>query len=340
MEGRVSPLLLLTTALLAPPLEAAGAAALPAGELALLDKLRGRIEAVDRGLDGVLGVSVKDLNTGAGIELRATEVFPTASSIKAAVLYELYRQAEEGKIDLAEVTRPPLPRVNGGGVLEALGSQVSLTWRDLAVLMFGWSDNEATNVLTRRLGLEAINRRLLSLGLSETHMRRLMMDLDAARRGDENVSTPAELRRLMEVVYEGPGLSPSRASDLRLAAAAQKWGTAWIPASPFRQPLPDTLEILDKSGDLEGVRCVTAVVPLAGRPYAAALMTRYLRRGSDGEAAIREISAALYETFDRLARSSEYGRVIGERCRGRQRSGLGEWPRYGIATWYMSAPPE
>jgi beta-lactamase class A len=299
-------------ALLTAPLGATGAAApeLPAKEQLLLDKLRLRIEAVDRSLEGVLGVSVRDLKTGAGLEIRGATVFPTASSIKAAVLYELYRQAEEGKIDLAEVTRPSLPRAGGGGVLEALGPQVSLTWRDLAVLMFGWSDNEATNVLTRRLGLEAVNRRLLSLGFSETHMRRLMMDLDAARRGDENVSTPAELRRLMEVVYEGPGLSPPRASDLRSVAAVQKWGTPWIPASPFRQPLPETLEILDKSGDLEGVRCVTAVVALPGRPYAASIMTSYLRRGADGEAAIREISAALYDTFDRLARSSEYGRVI------------------------------
>ena len=179
--------------------------------------------------------------------------------------------------------------------------------------MFGWSDNEATNVLVRRLGLPAVNQRLVALGFSQTRMRRLMMDLEAARRGDENVSTPGELRRLMEVVYEGPGLSPARASDLRSVAGVQKWGTARSTASPFRQPLPDTLLVLDKSGDLEGVRCVTAVVPLKGRPYAVAIMTSYLRRDADGEAAIREVSAAIYETFDRLARASEYGRVISER---------------------------
>ena len=42
-------------------------------------------------------------------------------------------------------------------------------------------------------------------------------------------------------------------------------------------------------------------------------MTAYLRRDADGEAAIREISAALYETFDRLARSSDLGRIISEK---------------------------
>ena len=38
-------------------------------------------------------------------------------------------------------------------MLQELGDKVSLTWRDLAVLMMGWSDNEATNVLIDRLGM-------------------------------------------------------------------------------------------------------------------------------------------------------------------------------------------
>ena len=74
----------------------------------LLAKLRARVEAVDAGLDGVLGLSLKDLKTGATVmELRPAEPFPTASSIKLAVIYELYRQAEEGRIDLAAPHHPP-----------------------------------------------------------------------------------------------------------------------------------------------------------------------------------------------------------------------------------------
>jgi len=264
------------------------------------------VEAVDRGLDGVLGVSVKDLKGGLTLDLRPQEPFPQASSIKLAVLYELYRQAEEGRVDLAEVTRPPLPRVGGGGVLQELGDKVSLTGRDLAVLMMGWSDNAATNVLIDRVGMDAVNRRLDSLGLRATRLRRKMMDLEAARRGDENVSVPAEMRQLVEAIYAGAGLSKERARDLLAVAAVPK-------DSPFRVPLPEKLVVADKPGSLEAVRCVSAVVDLPGRPYAVSIMTTYLRRDADGEAAIREISAALYETFDRLARSSELGRVISEK---------------------------
>jgi beta-lactamase class A len=191
-------------------------------------------------------------------------------------------------------------------VLQVLGDKVELTWRDLAVLMMGWSDNEATNVLIARVGLDAVNRRLDGLGLTATRLRRRMMDLEAARRGEENVSTPAELRALAEAVYEGRGLSEARGKEAGRVAATPK-------ASPFRAGLPEDLVVVDKPSELEGVRCVAAVVDLPGRPYAVAIMTTYLHRDEDGEAAIREISAALYETFRRLARSSEYGRIISDK---------------------------
>jgi beta-lactamase class A len=272
-------------------------------------RLKARVESVERGLDGVLGVAVKDLTTGATLQVNADEVFPAASTLKMAILYEGYRQAEEGRLRLDEVTCPSLPRVGGGGVLQELSAQVSLTWRDLAVLMMGWSDNEATNLLIDKVGLEAVNSRLAGLGLETTRLRRKMMDVAAAQRGLENVATPAELSRLMEAYHAGTGLPPERAADLRKIASIEKWGTT-TPGSPFRGPLPPTLVVADKTGELDGVRCVTALVLLEGRPYVATLMTSYLRRDAEGEAAIRDLSAALYETFDRLARYSALGRVI------------------------------
>src|SRR5262249_21663089 len=115
-----------------------------------------------------------------------------------------------------------------------------------------------------------------------------------------------EMRRLVEAIYAGKGLSAARAQDVRAVLATTK-------QSPFRVPLPETLVVLDKPGELEAVRCVTAVVGLPRRPYAVGTDTPSLRPAADGDAAIREISAILYETFDRLARSSDLGRVISER---------------------------
>ena len=288
----------------------------PPAELAakpgeLVGKLRAHVQAVDARLDGVLGVYVEDVSSGTVIELRADELFPTASSIKPAVLYELYRQAEEGRLDVQELTRPPLPRVGGDGVLQDLGDRLTLTWRDLAVLMMRWSDNEATNLLIRRVGRDAVNRRLDALSLSRTRLRREMMDLAAAQRGDENVSTPRELARLAAAVARGEGLSPGRAQDMLAVATVAADG------SSFRRGLPEGVRAISKPGSLEGVRCEMAWVDVPGRPYTAAIMTAYLKHEPDGEAAIAELSAAIYSTFDRLARSSEYGRIVSERDTGK-----------------------
>ncbi|HEY6554527.1 MAG TPA: serine hydrolase [Vicinamibacteria bacterium] len=280
----------------------AGAAAPPP----LWDKLGARVAEVERRLDGVLGLSVRDVASGTVLEIRATEDFPAASTIKVAILYELFRQADEGRIDLAEITRPPLPRVGGGGVLQELSDRVALTWRDLAVLMIGWSDNEAANRLADKVGMDAVEKRMTVLALPGVRLRRKMMDLEAARRGFENTATARELRRLMDTVWEGTGLTPARAADLRqVAATAESY-------SDIRAALPEGTKAITKSGELTGVRAEAAYVDLPGRPYSVAVMTKFLRRDTEGASAIREISAILYDTFDRLARSSEHGRILSD----------------------------
>jgi beta-lactamase class A len=311
METALSPAAAWTLAAALVGASPAAAAPLPPKPAQLFAKLHARVQAVDARLDGVLGVYVEDLSSGTTIELRADEPFPTASSIKPAVLYELYQQADEKRLDLLEVTRPPLPRVSGGGVLQDLSDRVSLTWRDLAVLMMRWSDNEATNLLIRRVGRDAVNRRLDALSLGKTRLRREMMDIVAAQRGDENVSTPREMARLAAVVARGEGLSPERARDMLAVATVAANGSA------FRRGLPDGVRAISKPGELEGVRCEMAWVDVPGRPYTAAIMTAYLKREADGDAAIEELSAAIYSTFDRLARASDYGRIISERDTGK-----------------------
>jgi beta-lactamase class A len=273
-----------------------------AKDAALWDGLRARIERVERGLDGVLAVSVHDLASGRTIDIRAQEPFAAASCIKPALLLELYHAGAAGAVDLAEPVPPPAPRAGGGGVLELLGDRSRFTWRDLAVLMMSYSDNDATNALLERVGMDAVNRRLGTLGLTQTRLRRRMMDGAAARRGDENVSSAADLRRLLEAVRGAAGLPAPLAADLRAVAAVPK-------RSAFEVAAPEGMPVLSKSGYLEGVRCWAAVVELPGRPYSAAVMAGHLRSDAEGEAALREIAAALFSTFERLARDSEYGRA-------------------------------
>jgi beta-lactamase class A len=195
--------------------------------------------------------------------------------------------------------------VGGSGVLPFLSDKAQLTVRDLAVLMMSLSDNAATNVLIDEVTFAAVNARMDSLGLTRTRFRRHMIDLAAARRGEENVSTPKEMLRLIEAIQKADGLSATLADDLHAVVGVPK-------QNAFRAALPDTLTILDKSGELEGVRTSTGLVLLKNRPYAVAIMTSALQRDADGDEAIRNISRLVYETFDRLDRASPEGRLLGQ----------------------------
>ncbi len=303
--GALPPLFafLLLSLLMAPD---ARAQATPPIEDALFEKLRAGIVAAEARLDGVLGVAVKDLVSGRMIEIRGDVVFPQASAIKLALVYELYQQAGAGRIDLSALRALPKVRVGGSGVLPYLSDKARLTVRDLAILMMSLSDNAATNILVDEVTFSAVNARMDSLGLGKTRFRRHMIDLAAARRGEENVSTPREMMRLIEAINRADGLTPALADDLRAVVGVPKSAE-----TAFRSALPGELIVLDKGGSLEGVRTATGMVLLKYRPYAAAIMTTALRNEPDGENAIREISRLIYETFDRLDRMSPEGRLLG-----------------------------
>ena len=85
----------------------AAAAPLPAeARRALGQAARAGRRRSTRGSTACSASTSRTSRAGATLELRADEPFPTASSIKLAVLYELYRQAEEGRLDLARGHAP------------------------------------------------------------------------------------------------------------------------------------------------------------------------------------------------------------------------------------------
>ena len=278
----------------------------------LWQKLEATIHEVDSNLDGVLGVAILDLNSGQKLLLHADEVFPQASSIKIAVLAELYRQAQQGKLRLSErYTVQASDLVPDSDIMGGLTPGVTqLTLRDLAVMMVAVSDNSATNVLIDRLGRENVNALLDSLGLSHTRLLRKMMDLKAASEGRENISTPGEMMTLLEDLYRGKVLSKDLTDDFFKVLATHK--SSFLP-----RDLPEGLKIANKPGELEGVRNDSGVVWVENRPYVICVMTTYLRREREGEGAISRISLAAYRMFDRLGRASEYGRVVSPGNSGR-----------------------
>lgn len=297
---------LLAAAAAVAPLRAqapAGAAGAGALDEALTGRLAETLSAIARDLDGVMGYAVVDLETGRRIAARADTPFPTASSIKIAILYELARQADEGRIALDEPRAvPPAARVGGSGVLQHL-TVGALTPRDLATLMIVLSDNTATNVLIDSVGREAVNARMQALGLPNIRLRRKMMDAAAQRRGEQNTATPGELADLLARIHSGDGLSSRARAFVVDTLALPK-------SSPLIRGLPPGIRAASKPGSLPGVRADVGLVLLERRPYVLAVMCTYLRDDEEGERAIEAVSRAVYAHFERRARAGAYGETL------------------------------
>lgn len=262
------------------------------------------VRALDRiasGVDGVVGYFVRDLTTRERVAGHLEkDAFPTASAIKLAVLYELLKQAEAGTLALD--TPAPIDKaqlVGGTGVVQYL-TTASLSLRDHATLMIMVSDNSSTNVVIRAVGMDKVNARMASLGLGDIRLRRLMMDGAAVKRGDENIASPQSLATSAELLWRGEGLKPeSRETAM---------GMLKLVSGSIREAVPARVPVYSKTGSLDGVRTEAAVVAVEGRPFSIAVMTTYLKNDEDGGRAIRDLTAAAYSYFDRLAASTAYGR--------------------------------
>jgi len=280
-------------------------AASPAADVVSLfeQKLAAKIKAVDDSLDGVLGVATIDVTTGRTFDYNADAVFPTASSIKIPIMIQLFREERAGKFHFDDkVTLGS--KDNAGGSTGPLQSAldkgaVTLTIRDLLEDMIQYSDNSATNRLIDVVGMDRVNNLIRELGMTQTRLRRKMMDTAAAKRGDENVSTPREMVGFVDAIRT------HKAAD---GASCEEMLRVMKKVDAYMRPvIPANVEVASKPGDLDGVRTETGLVFLPGRPFIVSVMSTFL---NDRVNPVGQVTGIVFDFFEKLAHANAYGRRL------------------------------
>ncbi len=207
--------------------------------------------AVERILAATSGVwSIVARGTG-GLPLfhdrLADRVFPSASLIKILIMAEAFRQTEEGRLSLADRLDAPADRIVPFGLLPLLRERSYSIW-DLIVYMMTVSDNTATNLLIDRLGMASVNAFAERLGLSDTRLRRHMMDLEARRAHRENETSARDMARLLAGINAGRIVSASACQVMRQMMENER-GTDGL-----RRCFPAEWPMMRKTGELEGIR--------------------------------------------------------------------------------------
>ena len=289
------------------PTQTAPAGAREAKQAILLAKTEADALGLATRFNGVVGIGVKDLTSGESWFHNGDEVFPTASTIKVAILLELLHQSDQGKLKLSEEV--PIRRAMVTGDRELLSDfgdgTTTMSLHDIAATMVALSENSAANILMDRVGIANVNAELRSLGVTHTLLRRHMLDLPPARVGNENISTPRDMLALFAAVYRGRALSPaSRHEFFDLLEIPDKSGTM------LTAGIPDSVPVANKPGWLEGVRCDCGLVFEPRRPYEICVFSTYDQNVADAQRMIGDVSRLWYQYFHRIALGSEYGRQL------------------------------
>jgi beta-lactamase class A len=227
------------------------------------------VAAVEKGLDAVPGVTwgVELLSVDRQVLLSrgADRTFRSASLGKLLLLIEVARQFESGDLEPAELLSPTEEDLVADSGLWHHLLATELPACDVAVLVGAFSDNQATNVLLRRVGVDSVARTAARAAIKGVALH----DYVRAERRPEHpetlsTGTATGYARLLSRLHAGDVVSPAVSgmvlSWLCLDADLSMVGGG-LGLDPLAHFEPDRgLMLWNKTGTITGIRGDVGVV--------------------------------------------------------------------------------
>ncbi|MEJ7577218.1 MAG: serine hydrolase [Pyrinomonadaceae bacterium] len=277
-----------------------------------LNNLRRQLEAIANSFHGKIGVSLRHLKTKDRLELRGDEKFPTGSTIKVAMLCVAMEKVEKGELNYYQKFTLTEDEVSGGtGFLRnyQIGKQVTL--KELLHFMITASDNTATRMVLKAIGSNtAINDWLSRHNVKNTRLNvpypvsEAVWRDDAARRKlleqynqwGMGVSTPNEMRLLMEMITEGKAGTPAACDEMHRILNHQYFDDG------IAGQIPPSVVVASKSGVEKHSRSDIAIVHAPSGTYVLTIYTKEAQdtrilRENEQDTAIRAIARAVWQHY-------------------------------------------
>ncbi len=275
------------------------------------DALRKELDTVVDKFHGKIGYSLHHLKKGDLLERFGNEKFPTGSTIKLAMLCTAMEKQQNGEISYDD--QRPLTedaRSYGTGLIQNYRSGTNIKLRDLLYLLVAHSDNSASIILGQWLGAESVNNWLDRHGLKNT---RLLIpfpfsgtseqDISARpqrweqfRQWGMGVSTPNEMRMLMEMIADG------RAGTLAATDEMLRIMTRQYYDDGIASQVPPWISVASKHGTESKSRSDVAIIYSSSGTYVLAIYTKdaqdiAFKWDNEQAAAIRAISHAVWRYY-------------------------------------------
>ena len=133
--------------------------------------LKNQILALVKEVPGNMGVYIRHIERGDEISIEADKVFPLGTVFQIAVMVEVFRQSEKGSLSLDDkIELADNHKAVGPGILQYMSPGLDLSVKDLLVLMMTISDNTATDLLWKKIGVQSVNMMLRDFGFTRTNI--------------------------------------------------------------------------------------------------------------------------------------------------------------------------
>jgi beta-lactamase class A len=258
------------------------------------------LEASIRDSGAAVAVAFETLDGRTSWLLRADQPFHAASTMKVAVLIELYRQRHAGRLRLTDnlVVRNEFRSLADGSTYAldpaddsesdlyfAAGS--TRTLGQLSELMIEVSSNLATNLLIERLGVDNIRSGVHALGADGMQVLRGVEDSKAFAQGLNNTTTARALLTLMGAIARGRAVDGESSREMQALLERQTFNDG-IPAG-----LPPGTRVAHKTGEITRIQHDAAIV-LAPRPFVLVILTQGVADPTHSSALIAALTRQLY----------------------------------------------
>jgi beta-lactamase class A len=269
-----------------------------------IDDLKVNIDQQIETIEGDIAIAFLDLsNENNSILINADENFHAASTMKVPVMIELYKQQNEGLINLKDsillvnefksIVDGSLYRMDIGDdsddvIYNKIGAKQMLY--DLMVPMITVSSNLATNVLIEIVDAKKVTQTMHDLGAEKIEVLRGVEDQKAYDLGLSNSATAKDLMIIMKAIADGSAGTKEDCEAMLSILKNQEWNDM-IPLY-----LPENIEIAHKTGSITGVHHDAAIVYLPdGTTYILVLMSKNLTNFDTGRDKLAKISKTIYD---------------------------------------------
>ncbi|MBQ1255872.1 MAG: serine hydrolase [Clostridia bacterium] len=156
----------------------------------------------------IAGCFIKDAKTNEMFALyNEGRIFKSASLIKTPIMLTALEEVEKGNLTLDTPIRVQTCHCVGDET-PVIKNGFDVPLSVLLEYMITDSNNSATNVLIDMLGMDKVNAFSKKIGLADTLLRRHMLDYEAARNGNENLTSAKDMQKLYSMLFKGETLTP------------------------------------------------------------------------------------------------------------------------------------